>query len=138
MNKFSHLHIIGLYSLCNAHQKMCILAAYTPPELRGCPTMCHKRYPTLYQYRSLLFPLSESILHSDGSGLQSSLLELEPIKTQTHCNYSFVVTKVNRSQAHQKLPGHLTPTSSLCWQLWIPIPRFEQLRSEDSVPLHPT
>ena len=39
---------------------------------------------------------------------------------------------------HQKLPGHRTPTSSLCWQVWIPIPRFVQLRSEDSVPLHPT
>ena len=36
------------------------------------------------------------------------------------------------------LPKHLTPASALWSQLWYPIPEFGQIRSEDSVPLHPT
>ena len=116
------------------HQGTEILVAYMSLELHGSPTVCHKWCPILFHSKFPLSLLFDSTLLSDESGHQYSLMELWTNQKHKYTNDTvWTVIMYNH-----KVPGHLTAISSMCWQLWTPIPRFEQLRREDSVPLHPT
>ena len=98
--------------------------------------------PCLWPPRSLIWPSVQLV----GTGVTTELIknDLRLLSTDRKivmflnvpifvCSDKVAGTVI----PHQhKIPEHLTPASSLCLQLWTPISWREQLRREDSVPLH--